>query len=225
MSVNDDKTQILCITAAKNSSVTSYIRTANGSEVKGGDRLKQLGFNFGTYPNASVQVEHMRKKFRGRLWMIRHLQKAGLTPAELLRVYRVFLLSVLDFASVVYHPILTAEQSAQLEALQRSAMKLIFGRTRSYDEILAEESVERLRDRRERMTDKFILKAAKNHRIKDTWFPKRGIIGHDLRRDVFYHEAFARTSRLYNSPIFYYRRRLNEISTPETLPGEEIQML
>ena len=157
--------------------------------------------------------------------MIRHLQKAGLTPEELLRVYRVFLLSVLDFASVVYHPILTLEQSTQLEALQKAAMKLIFGRSRSYDEILSEENVERLRDRRERMTDRFILKAAKNRRINDTWFPKRGIIGHDLRRDVFYHEAYARTTRLYNSPIFYYRRRLNEISTPETLPGEEIQMI
>ena len=75
------------------------------------------------------------------------------------------------------------------------------------------------------MVDKFLLKTANNPLFSERWFPKRGIIDHNLRRDDFYHEAYARTERLYNSPIYYYRRRLNEIHRPLTNETEEIEMI
>ena len=37
----------------------------------------------------------------------------------------------------------------------------------------------------------------------------------ELRREKKYREEFARTERLYNSPVFYMRRILNNLSEEE----------
>ena len=49
-----------------------------------------------------------------------------------------------------------------------------------------------------------------NEKFKD-WFPKKTFVHHDLRREKIFVEKFARTNRLYKSPLYFYRRRLNEI--------------
>ena len=94
----------------------------------------------------------------------------------------------------------------------------------SYAEIMTrlEGKLDYLTTRRQSLVDKFILKTAENPRFARKWFPKRAIIDHNLRKDVFYHEAFARTDRLYNAPIFSYRRRLNELRRPGLEDDEEI---
>ena len=68
------------------------------------------------------------------------------------------------------------------------------------------------------MIDKFILKMATNEIFGSRWFPKREIIGHNLRKDIYYHEEFAKNNRLYNSPTFFYRRRLNVLLIAEEIP-------
>ena len=227
MTMNDKKTQLLCISSSQTSDVTSFVRLGDGSLIESQGELKQLGFHFGTRPNVATQVEYMKKKFRGRLWMLRHLQKAGLSEEDLVSMYKIFLLSVLDYGSVVYHSMVTKEQAGQLEGLQRSAMRVIYGHSRPYLQILGDlqGKIEPLHERRQRMVDKFILKASENPQFAESWFPKRAIFDHNLRKDYFYHEEFARTTRLYNSPIYYYRRRLNEISRPRVRRDEDIVMI
>ena len=62
------------------------------------------------------------------------------------------------------------------------------------------------RARRIELCDSFAKKAAANPRFEG-WFPRRtGRIG---RHGDQYKELNARTYRLYNSPLFYLRRRLN----------------
>ena len=47
MTVNENKTQMICISAAVNSDVNSYIRLLDGTKMVGQEALKQLGFVFG----------------------------------------------------------------------------------------------------------------------------------------------------------------------------------
>ena len=89
-------------------------------------------------------------------------------------------------------------------------MKIIFGFDKSYDELLEASDCEKLKDRRLRLIDRFLLKAVSNDRFNTRWFPKKTFIHFDLRQERFYEEKFARTSRLYNSPLYFFRRRLNE---------------
>ena len=75
--------------------------------------------------------------------------------------------------------------------------------------------LESLVERRHRLVDRFILKAVKNDKITDSWFPTKSFIHHNLRREKIFEEKFARTERLYKSPLYTFRRRLNEIYVHE----------
>ena len=114
MSVNDAKTQLLCISGNKDIDVNTYIRTSDTAEVQGGDRMKLLGFWFGRKPNADVHVEEMCSKFRSRLWALRHLKRAGMAEADLLKIYETVIRLVLDFVCATYHPLLSKTQSLQI---------------------------------------------------------------------------------------------------------------
>ena len=68
--------------------------------------------------------------------------------------------------------------------------------------------------RREELTDKFALKMSKNPRYSDL-FPLRPQQQLRVRNPKPYLELKANTARLYNSPLFYMRRRLNALAQRE----------
>lgn len=214
MTVNQKKTQLLCVSPAIGTTVQSYIRVEDGTKLVSQKQMKQLGFYFSERPNVDLHLENVARKFRARLWFIRHLKKAAVGKEDLLHVYKCFLLPIIDYASVVYHSIITKQQSHDLERLQSSALKIIYGWKKSYAEILEENELEYLIQRRQRLTDNFIIKTAQNPRYSDVWFPTKIFTHHDLRREKYYQEMYAKTDRLYNAPLYYYRSRLNEIHKP-----------
>ena len=134
---------------------------------------------------------------------------------DLLHVYKCFLLPIIDYASVVYHPLLTATQSNEIVRLQSAALKIVYGWEKSYQTLLEENEIEYVSQRRQKLTDKFILKTVSNPVYRERWFPIKEFIHHDLRKEKYYQEMHAKTDRLYKSPIYYYRRRLNEIHNPD----------
>ena len=102
------------------------MKTSEGTIFESQNELKQLGFYFGNKPNVRNHISHLKKKFRARLWILRHLQRASLSDDDLLAMYKCFILTVLDFSAVVYHSMLSREQSDELEGLQRAALKVTF---------------------------------------------------------------------------------------------------
>ena len=212
MKVNDNKTQLLCINAARDSDTSSYIRLPGGNKIESQQTLKILGFRFDTAPTIQAHVEHLRTSFRKRLWVIRHLFKAGLSQSDLVAMYKTFLLSLLDYACVVYHCMLNTTQAHMLEHLQKSALQIIYGHKTSYEEMIEISGLEYLHDRRARLTDNFIRKTANNERFRDDWFPRREFVHPNMRKEMCFKEKYARTERLYKAPIYYYRRRMNEMT-------------
>ena len=57
---------------------------------------------------------------------MRHLQKFGFNKKELVQVYQSLVQSIVEYCSVVYHSILTAEMAATLERVQYQPLKCIF---------------------------------------------------------------------------------------------------
>ena len=142
---------------------------------------------------------------RDTAWVLRHLKIAGFTESELATLYRTVVRPVLDYCAVVYHPMLTDEQHQQIEHLQAKALKNIYGYKDSYAEMRRKAGVTTHRARRIEMCDKFAQKDCGNPRFD--WLPE--LTGRLGRRSEVYQEFQARTDRLFNSPLFYYRRRLN----------------
>ena len=206
--VNQKKTQILAISGAE--SVSTYV-DIGGERIRSQDTLKLLGFTFDSRPNCNAYIDQMALKFRRRLWILRHLKKANLPREDLLSMYRCFLLPVTDYACPIYHSMIGMTQKLKLENLQAKALKIIFGFELSYRKILETYNIENLEERRQKQVDKFIILTSENPKFAEKWFPRRPFIHHDLREELIYEEKYARTDRLYNSPLYYMRRRRNEL--------------
>ena len=197
---------MLCMFGAIHSDQTTYITIGDTAEkIWAQDELKILGFIFGTKPNANAHIEKLMRTFRCRLWLLRRLKQADIENKDMLKLYKVIVLPVLDHAAVIYHSLLTNEQTNALEGLQSSALKIIYGFKMSYDQMMENAGLTNLYERRVKL-----VKTIKSPRFQPIWFPKREFIHHNLRRELIFEEKFAKTNRLYNSPLYFMRRRLNE---------------
>ena len=108
--------QLLCVNGIQDRNLDVYVRLGGSKKIK----LKQFRFIFGRRPSVDPHIQ-----FRKRLWYLRHLKSAGLSQDDLLSMYKCFLLSVMDYALVVYGPMLTQDQVSALERLQSTALKII----------------------------------------------------------------------------------------------------
>ena len=135
--------------------------------------------------------------------------KAGMCTDDLLKVYNCVIRPVFEYAVATYHPMLSIEMSNQIENAQKRACKIVFGWDTSYETLVAENRVERLEERREKLVINFAKKTAEMKRF-ETWFPRRNYNGISLRRENKFEEFYARTERYRKSPLFYMRRELNK---------------
>ena len=106
-----------------------------------------LSFVFGRRPTAAAHVMHIKKKFYCTLWVIRHMQKANTSKADLVAIYKTYILPVIEYCSAVYHHLLTVEFDCELEQLQSVALKLIFGRKTFYALAMKNAGLRTLRQR------------------------------------------------------------------------------
>ena len=139
--------------------------------------------------------------------MLYHLRALGFTEAELVRVYQSMILPLADYCCPAYHSMMTDTHDQLMERAQVGALRAVFGYGRTATELRSSAGVSTLRERRIKLTDKFAHNCLKNDRFKH-WFPETE--GRRTgRNSEKYKEFFAKTDRLYNSPLFYMRRRLN----------------
>ena len=103
---------------------------------------------------------------------------------------------------------ITKTDSARIEATQKRALRSIFpAKTLSYEERLELAGIKTLEERIKDLCQKFTLKTLDQNIYN--WFPKRtGRVMNRLNNPFL--EEFAATKRLYDSPIFAMRRRLNK---------------
>lgn len=214
MRVNNKKTQMICIHSHQEQ-VNTYM-TAEDGRIVSGDRLKILGFTFGTRPTAQAHLECMLPKMRRRLWTITHLKQAGMSKAGLTKIYFAMIRPVADFAAVAYDSLLTQRQATAIEKVQMRAFKLIFGNDRSYRAVLETMNFKTMKQRREELFRNFTQKAQRNSRFCDEWFPKNHDVLYGIRTRKKYKEFFPRTTRMTKNPLTRMRKFLNEQETRNT---------
>ena len=174
--------------------------------------MKILGFSFDSRPTVERHTEELRKKFRKRLWLLRNLKYARADAKDLVDCYSCFLRPVLEYCCSVYHPMLNSTQSTSLEKLQYAALKIIFGYNHEKADLLRLSGLSTLEERRKKLFENFCQKIHKNERFRNIWLQERVFEGHDLRRQRIIVEKYARTQRLYKSPIYSIRRKLNDLN-------------
>lgn len=117
---------------------------------------------------------------------------------------------VVEYGAVVFHSSLTDEQNEELDRLQNSALKCIYGPGLSGRKMRALSGLTTLRRRREDLCLKFAKKCAANSLFAG-WFPLKTTrtSARTRKQTEMYKETKARCARLHNSPFFYFRRIFN----------------
>ena len=211
MRVNALKTQLLIIGPRNGQINEATISSRTGDSVSAISQLKLVGFTFETEPDAGAHVEYIRDRFRRRVWMLYHLRKAGFKKRPLYALYSVYIRSIIEYCSVVYHPMLTKGQEEDLERLHRLAVRICYDFDTPIETLMTVNGIETLGVRRARRCDAFIRKARNNPKFADRWFPPREQVGWDVRNRRGIQEGRVLTSRRFNSPLVFLRRRANDL--------------
>ena len=209
MRVNPKKTQLLCVSGAKNYDVDSYVDVGD-VRITSGETLKVLGFTIDKRCSMAAHVRHLKKKFASRIWIIRNLKRAKLGGEKLIRVYCSLIRPCLEYAAAVFHSMLTAGQVLELERLQSIALKTILGWDKSYRSCLAIAKLQSLAERRFELCKRFAQKTNEKERFAH-WFPANDPSTYDLRRQEKFRIEFARHERLKKAPLHYMRRLMNDL--------------
>ena len=161
----------------------------------------------------SAQIGNLIRRATKRLFVLRYYS-SFMPGDDLKKLYCSLIRSVLEYSSVTYHSMLTKGQENELEKVQKKALRCMYGYNKSYSELLTESGLQPLKSRRETAAAR---KASENP-IYARWFKKYP--NHTTQRNPkLFLESFARTNRLYNSPLFAMRRALNnspDDSRPES---------
>ena len=209
MIVNASKTAMICASGATDYVADAYLLDSDQNRVGCGQSIKALGVRFSNNLDMEAQVQHIIKSVRSRYWTLRNLNKNGFNNEELVQVYATMIRPVVEYGSPVYHSSLTDEQDERIERLQDHALKCIFGTESSARTLQGLAEIETLRSRREELTAKFARKCAADPAF-DHWFPlKEHRSSARIKSKEIYLEKKARTERMKNSPVYYFRRILN----------------
>ena len=141
--------------------------------------------------------------------------ETNISCPKLTLVYASYIRPLIEYAGVVYDSMLTQGQSENIERLQATALKTIWGWNKSYVEVLQLAGIPRLDERRSTAVTNFAKKASQSERYK-AWFPLNLALEHSLRRRDKYATDFAHHERLRRAPIYAMRRRLNELERFKT---------
>ena len=138
--------------------------------------------------------------------ILNKLKYAGINEMDLLTIYKLFIRSVCEYCSAVFHTSLTQELDNKLEAIQKTALKVILAeKYTDYKSALKYFSLDTLFERRQNHMLKFAIRCTNDSHNRKI-FPKNN----NLRGNEVYHVNFARTSQYQLSAVPQCQRMLNK---------------
>ena len=135
---------------------------------------------------------------------------AGFTNIYMLYITLLYIRSILEQSSVVWHSSLTQDNSDDLERVQKAAVKIILGnKSESYEDTLIKVDLESLKERGASLTKNFANKCLKNQKAKKMFPMREKNHEMDVRSEEIFQVNFAKTERLKKSSIPTMQRILN----------------
>lgn len=206
MKVNESKTKYMIFTRAQADFVTRL--SMNNSMVEKMEEMKVVGVWLTSDMKWDKNTRELAKKAYSRMSILTKLKYVGVSIEDLLDVYVLFIRSIVEYCSVVWHSRLTIELTNVLERVQKICLRVILGANYvGYEAALEMCALETLNERRENRCMDFARRCLK-HPIHQRLFPLN--TGPSTSRSSEkYKVNFARTSTYKNSAIPYLQRKLN----------------
>ena len=210
MQLNQKKTKSMIFNFTKDKQFTANIKL-KGETVEIVQESKLLGVIISSDLKWDRNTNHIIKNANKMMKMLHIASKFTRNKSHLEHIFKTFVRSRLEYASTVWHSSLTVSNRNDLERIQKSAMKVIFKNDyQGYEKSLKMLKMEKLHERRERLSLSFAKKCLKHERFSDM-FPKN-VNGSNIkiRNRESYYVKQAKTERFKNSSIPFLQRKLNE---------------
>ena len=210
MMLNAEKSKFMIFNRAQADFNTRL--SLNGKNLEQISVVKLLGIILTEDLKYEENTNYICKRAFARISMVTKLKYVGVPLKDLIDVYILFVRSLLEYCSVVWHSSLTLEQSYNIERVQRTALKVILGGNYSdYDSALKECGLESLFDRRESRCLTFGLRCLK-HPKHQAMFPMHEDenVEISLRDRNKFRVNFARTTSYQQSSVPYIQNMLND---------------
>ena len=127
MQINNAKTKMLCISSATSYLPEAYFHSTDGVRISSEWSMKILGLTLSNEPSVREHLRLLQKKFKCRIWALRHLKKNGFKQNDLVLVYTSMIRPVAEYCSSVFCSMTSASDSLEIERIQMQALKTIFG--------------------------------------------------------------------------------------------------
>ena len=151
------------------------------------------------------------RKANARMELLRRLSSFNIDVQDLKTIYVLFVRSQLEQSAAVWHSSLTDENSADLERVQKSAMKIILGeKYQNYKKSLNVLGLETLKERRKSLCLRFALKSLENENEMKMFPMNEKVHKMKTRKSDILKVQHANTSRLKNSALVYMQNIVNE---------------
>ena len=212
MQLNEQKTNYMVFSRSQTEVATRL--TVNSKTIDRIEEVKLVGVWIDTWLDWEKNTRELCRKAYARMTMITKLKYAGVGKEDLLNIYTLYIRSLLEYCSVVWHSTLTAEQNNKLESVQKLCLKIILGPAyEGYESALQCCGLDSLRYRREQKCLQF---GRKNllHPVHCSMFPVNQHPGQqpssNTRRKEHFTVNWAKTNSYRMSAIPYIQRMLND---------------
>ena len=146
-----------------------------------------------------------------KMQLLHKLNEYSVPIKDLVLIYILYIRSVCEQSAVVWHSSLSAENRADLERVQKTALKIILQDDYiSYDSALQKTDLQTLDERREILCLKFAKTCLKHDDMKNIFPVNHNLSSAVTRNPAKFKVHHANTERLKNSSIIHMQNLLNE---------------
>ena len=211
MKLNEEKTNYMIFSRSETEFATRL--SLNGQTIERVEAVKLVGVWVTTWLDWEKNTAELCRKAYARLTMLTKLKYAGVSQEDLVHIYILYIRSVLEYCSVLWHSTLTGDQSQNLEKVQKTCLKVILGsQYENYTLALDTCGLQLLSERREARCLKFGLKCLV-HPVHHRMFPVNPQVltdPYDTRSQEHFVVNKAKTDSYKLSAIPYIQRKLND---------------
>ena len=134
MLLNEDKSKYVIFTKTHETFSTRI--TMNNNLLERVSEITIMGVWFNEKLDWSTNTSNICRKAYSRIRILTKLKYVGTKTNDLVEIYKLKIRSVLEYCSSLYHSTLTQQQESDIESVQKTCLKVIFGTHLEYDQLL-----------------------------------------------------------------------------------------
>ena len=138
----------------------------NGKKIESVSEMKIVGTIITDDLKWSKNTKFLVKRAYARMELLRQVKNFTKSTKDRIQIYKTYIRSVVEQSCVVWNYNITKKNEMELERVQKVAIRLISDSKESYKNVLKELNLETLKERRNKLSEKFAEKCVKSDKNK-----------------------------------------------------------